>query len=71
MIKLTRKPVKVLLIKAARVLTESGLRENGPRPESEHMTPGRHTLSVSSLTELGKLENSEGKKNVAKLETKK
>lgn len=71
MIKLTRKPVKVLLIKAACVLTKSGLRENGRCHESKHMTPGRHTLSVSSLTELGKLENSEGKKNVAKLETKK
>ena len=67
MIKLTRKPVKVLLIKAARVLTESGLRENGPCPESEHMTPGQHTLSISSLTELGQLKNSEGKKKCGKI----
>ena len=65
--------MKVLLIKAARVLTESGLRESGPHPESEHVTPGRSTLSVSSLTELinSKIQRQKKKKKVAKLETKK
>ena len=60
--------MKVLLIKAARVLTESGLRESGPHPESEHVTPGRSTLSVSSLTELinSKIQRQKKKKKSGK-----